>query len=109
MYKSNDGKTFITLQDPYLTGTGRGYYVASAFCPDDAPDKDGYIPVYQRRNTTQNTWTRVARATGTTSQTILKRVRCPQAKKLSIWSKSREGRKPLLFFTKNLYYNGGIR
>ena len=45
MYKSNDGKTFITLQDPYLTGTGRGYYAASAFCPDDAPDRDGYIPV----------------------------------------------------------------
>ncbi|MBF1694652.1 hypothetical protein [Selenomonas sp.] len=49
MYKSNDGKTFITLQAPYLTGTGRGYYAASAFCPDDAPGRDGYIPVYELR------------------------------------------------------------
>ena len=49
MYKSNDGKKFITRQDPYLTGTGRGYYAASAFCPDDTPDEDGHIPVYELR------------------------------------------------------------
>ena len=47
MYKSNNGKAFVAMQDPYLTGTGNGYYAASAFCPDDAPDEDGYIPVYE--------------------------------------------------------------
>ena len=47
MYKSNAGKKFVTMQDPYLTGTGSGYYAASAFCPDDAPDEDGYVPVYE--------------------------------------------------------------
>ena len=49
MYKSNDGKKFIPRQGPYLTGTGRGYYAASAFCPDDAPDEDGHIPLYELR------------------------------------------------------------
>ena len=49
MYKSNNGKSFVAMQDPYLTGTGKGYYAALAFCPDDASDEDGYVPVYELR------------------------------------------------------------
>lgn len=45
--KAMDGKTFVLRQDAYLAGTGRGHYEASAFCPDDTPDEDGYIPVYR--------------------------------------------------------------
>lgn len=42
-----NGKRFVLMQEAYLAGMGRGHYEASAFCPDDAPDEDGFIPVYE--------------------------------------------------------------
>ena len=44
-----DGKRFVLMQEAYIDGPAdsRGYYVADAFCPDDPPDENGFIPVYE--------------------------------------------------------------
>lgn len=48
-YESIDGKRFVLRQDPYLDGTTdtRGYFTATAICPDDIPDENWMIPVYR--------------------------------------------------------------
>lgn len=49
IYNSLEGKRFALRQDPYIDGPAgtRGYYTALATCPDDIPDENGEVPLYQ--------------------------------------------------------------
>lgn len=49
IYNSLEGKRFVLRQDPYLDGPAgtRGYYTALATCPDDIPDENWEVPLYQ--------------------------------------------------------------
>jgi len=49
IYESLEGKRFILQQDPYIDGptNTRSYYTALATCPDDIPDENGEVSLYQ--------------------------------------------------------------